>query len=57
MVNHLVPNQHLSITYEYRSLKHTRLVRILFDPIWTLKAKLWRTAPTLDPAWTLVPRC
>ena|SRR5690242_1366224 len=28
--------------------------RTLFGPIWTLKAKLWRTRLLLDPAWTLI---
>ena len=40
--------------------ENTRLARLLFgpylDPIWTLKAKLWRTGRPLDPAWTLLPR-
>ena len=50
----LVPNQHLSTTYEHRSLKPKDLYVFFLDPIWTLKANVWRTGLPLDPAWTLV---
>jgi hypothetical protein len=42
------------MTYEHRSLKTKQLWACSLDPIWTLKAKLWRTDVGLDPAWTLV---
>ncbi len=51
----LVPNQHISTTYEHRSLKTKELPVFWLDPIWTLRAKVWRTRRPLDPAWTLVP--
>jgi hypothetical protein len=50
----LVPNQHLSTTYEDRSLKIKGLRVFCLGPIWTLKAKAWRTGPVLDPVWTLI---
>ena len=50
----LVPNQHISITYRQRSLETQDLHVFCLDPIWTLKAKVWRTGGKLDPAWTLV---
>jgi len=50
----LVPNQHLSTTYEHRSLKTRDLYAFGLDPIWTLMANLWRTGRRLDPVWTLV---
>ena|SRR5579862_7281224 len=50
----LVPNQHISTTYRHRLLKTRDLHALGLDPIWTLKAKLWRTGSPLDPAWTLI---
>jgi hypothetical protein len=50
----LIPNQEISTTYEHRSLKTQDLRAFCLDPIWTLKANVWRTGPLLDPAWTLV---
>jgi hypothetical protein len=50
----LVPKQEISITYEHRLLKTQELHVFCLDPIWTLKANVWRTGSSSDPAWTLV---
>ncbi len=50
----LVPNQEISTTYRHPSVKTQELYVSSLDPIWTLKANVWRTGLPLDPAWTLI---
>ena len=46
----LVPKQEISTTYENRSLKTQDLHVFGLDPIWTLKANVWRNGAS----WTLL---